>query len=148
MMTVLYRPGEASRMVCIKPSTLRVYVQRFAELLSDEATAVDRPGYRLFTDSDINVLRQARELLDRGFTYERAMAHLRGPRPTRQPAAAPRRPSPPVELGLLEGAVAAWRALAEERGAEVAALRAEVRVLRELLLDGRTAAPITALRHR
>src|SRR5262247_857249 len=58
-MTVLYRPGEAGRAVGVKPSTLRVYVQRFSDLLSDDATAAERPGYRLFTERDVTLLKQA-----------------------------------------------------------------------------------------
>ena len=119
-------------MVGIKPSTLRVYVQRFGELLSDEATAADRPGYRLFTEQDVSLLRQARELLDRGFTYERAAAQLRGPRPAQ---ATPSRRA--ADLSALDSAVQAWKALADERAAEVAELRAEVRALRDLLLGQR-----------
>jgi DNA-binding transcriptional MerR regulator len=133
-------------MVGIKPSTLRVYVQRFAELLSDDATAADRPGYRLFTEQDVSLLRQARELLDRGFTYERAAAQLRGQRPAR-PSAPPRR-TPTSDVAALESAVEAWKALAEERAAEVAELRAEVRALREMVLGQRRPAPIARIRHR
>jgi DNA-binding transcriptional MerR regulator len=146
-MAVLYRPGEAGRMVGIKPSTLRVYAQRFAELLSDEATAADRPGYRLFTEQDVDLLRQARELLDRGFTYERAAAQLRGNRPTR-PAQPGRRSGSGTDVSALEGAVQAWRALAEERGAEVSELRAEVRALREMLRGHRRPTAIARARLR
>src|SRR5688500_12831514 len=145
-MTVLYRPGEAGRMVGIKPSTLRVYVQRFGDLLSDEATAEERPGYRLYTDQDASLLRQAKELLDRGFTYERAATQLRGQRPARP--APPARRSPTSDVSALEGAVEAWRALAEERAAEVAELRAEVRALREMVLGQRRPTPIARIRHR
>ena len=122
-------------MVGIKPSTLRVYVQRFGELLSDDATAADRPGYRLFTDQDVSLLKQARELLDRGFTYERAASQLRGSRPAkREPA---RRAVATSDVAALESAVEAWKALADARAAEVAELRAEVRALREMLLSHR-----------
>ena len=134
-------------MVGIKPSTLRVYVQRFAELLSDDATAADRPGYRLFTEQDVDLLRQARELLDRGFTYERAAAQLRGNRPTR-PVPPPRRSGGTADVSALESAVQAWRALADERGAEVTELRAELRALQEMLRGQRRAAPIARARHR
>ena len=135
-------------MVGIKPSTLRVYVQRFAELLSDDATAADRPGYRLFTDQDVTLLRQAKELLDRGFTYERAAAQLRGQRPARPAPPPARRAQPSSDVAALESAVEAWKALAEERSAEVAELRAEVRSLREMVLGQRRPAPIARLRHR
>src|SRR5258708_40228302 len=74
----LLRPGEASEAVGIKPSTLRVYVQRFGELLSDDAAAGERPGYRLYGTRDVELLGRAKELLGRGFTYDRAIAELRG----------------------------------------------------------------------
>ena len=130
-MTVLYRPGEAGRMIGIKPSTLRVYVQRFSDLLSDDATAADRPGYRLFTDQDVSLLKQARELLDRGFTYERAAAQLRGSRPVKREP--PARRAATSDVAALESAVEAWKSLADARAAEVTELRAEVRALREML---------------
>jgi hypothetical protein len=51
-------------------------------------------------------------------------------------------------VGVLQSAIAAWRGLAEERAAEIATLRDEVRRLQELLVaQRRTVAPLGA-RHR
>ncbi len=152
--TVLLRPGEAAAAIGIKPSTLRVYVQRFGELLSTEVASAERPGYRLYTARDVELLRRAKEMLARGFTYERTAAELR---PTA--VAAPERPAArrrgrrtddeaAENVGVLQSAIAAWRGLAEERAAEIATLRDEVRRLQELLVaQRRTVAPLGA-RHR
>lgn len=130
------RPGDAGRAIGVKPSTLRIYAQRFGELLSSEATG-GSGGYRLFTQADVALLCRARVLLERGFTYERAAAELRPPPLSDAPAAAPRRRVRAAvgsaladRLAILEQAVEAWRALAEERALEVAALRQELRDLR------------------
>ncbi|HEV8637719.1 MAG TPA: MerR family transcriptional regulator [Chloroflexota bacterium] len=155
-MAVLYRPGEAGRAVGVKPSTLRVYVQRFSDLLSDDATAAERAGYRLFTERDVAVLKQARTLLGRGFTYERAAAELRqelgrtGPRPVRRELAPPRRAESALgeQLAALQEAVQAWKALAEERAGELARTREELRALRELAAAQHRAAPIVRRRRR
>src|SRR5581483_4448545 len=143
--TVLLRPGEAAAAIGIKPSTLRVYVQRFGELLSAEVASAERPGYRLYTARDVELLRRAKEMLARGFTYERTAAELR-------PAARRRGRRTDDEaaenVGVLQSAIAAWRGLAEERAAEIATLRDEVRRLQELLVaQRRTVAPLGA-RHR
>jgi DNA-binding transcriptional MerR regulator len=133
------RPGEAAEAIGIKPSTLRVYVQRFGELLSDDANAGERDGGRLYTERDVDTLRRARELIARGLTYERALAELRGG-PSRRPRQVAGGESNPVTLGLqaLEQAVDAWRQLAEERADEIAQLRAELRRLQEMLVGGGT----------
>ena len=163
----LMRPGDAAKAVGIKPSTLRVYAQRFAHLLSDDATAAERPGYRLYTPHDVAVLRQARELLERGFTYERAAASIRGAGSARgtapATAALPRgewqatntrtvaaEPSSGVldQIQALREALQAWKALADERAAEIASLRDEVRHLRELVVTARRPEPRQRLRHR
>jgi DNA-binding transcriptional MerR regulator len=148
----LLRPGEAAAAIGVKPSTLRVYVQRFGALLSDDATAGERPGYRFYTARDVELLKRARELLVRGFTYERAIAELRPgtAQATERQAGARRRRGGADGAGVeaLERAVEAWRALAEERAAEIASLREEVRRLQELLIGARrTPVPIAA-RHR
>ena len=129
----LLRPGEAGRAIGIKPSTLRIYAQRFADLLTDDA-AGGQGGYRVFTEADVAVLRQAKTLLERGFTYERAAAELRPAASTSSGRRRERRAAPRDDVGdrlaILEQAVQAWRALAEERGAEIAALKQELRELR------------------
>ena len=157
-MTVLYRPGEAGRAVGVRPSTLRVYVQRFADLLSDDATAAERPGYRLFSERDVELLKQARTLLGRGFTYERAAEELRadlghgraGPRPSRREPPQPRAADSPrgEQLAALQEAVQAWRALAQERASELGQLRAELRALRELAAAQHRPAPVARRRRR
>src|SRR5689334_17439287 len=137
----MMRPGEAGRAVGVKPSTLRVYAQRFADLLSDDAGGAGHNGYRVFSDQDVALLRQARELLERGLTYEMAFSQLRGAGHAARPAAAPRRREPARgsegevdgRMAPLEQAVQAWRALAEERAAEVSQLKQELRELQERL---------------
>ena len=149
------RPGEAGRAIGVKPSTLRVYAQRFADLLSEDASGSGHSGYRVFSQQDVALLRQARELLERGLTYERAASQLRGAGQGSRSAAPRRReglraPDPEVgtRLAILEQAVQAWRALAEERAAEVAQLKRELRDLQERLPLGRRAAPFGRARAR
>ncbi|HEY3107579.1 MAG TPA: MerR family transcriptional regulator [Chloroflexota bacterium] len=150
------RPGEAGRAVGVKPSTLRVYAQRFADLLSEDAGGSGHNGYRVFSEQDVALLRQARELLERGLTYERAASQLRGAGHGSRPSAAPRRregaraPDSGVDgrLAILEQAVQAWRALAEERAAEVRLLKQELRDLQERLALAQRAAPLTRARPR
>ena len=90
----LLRPSDAGRAIGIKPSTLRVYAQRFADLLSDDAVARDRPGHRLYTAHDVALLRRAREYLDRGLTYERAAEELKAQAQTGRASPSARRESP------------------------------------------------------
>jgi DNA-binding transcriptional MerR regulator len=143
------RPGEAGRAIGIKPSTLRIYAQRFADLLSEDAGGSGHNGYRVFSQQDVAVLRQARELLERGLTYERAASQLRGAGHGSRAPASPRRregaraadPELGQRLAILEQAVQAWRALAEERAAEVAQLKRELRELQDHLAPPRRAAP-------
>ena len=148
------RPGEACRAVGVKPSTLRVYAQRFADLLSEDAGGSGHNGYRVFTEQDVALLRQARELLERGLTYERAASQLRGAGHGARPLAAPRRRDGAADsdvgarLAILEQAVQAWRALAEERAAEVALLKQELRDLQERLALAQRAAPPSRTRPR
>lgn len=143
------RPGEAGRAIGVKPSTLRIYAQRFADLLSEDAGGSGHNGYRVFSQQDVALLRQARELLERGLTYERAARELRGAGHGARASASPRRRESPrtadPELGqrlaILDQAVQAWRALAEERAAEVAQLKQEIRELQDRLASGRARRP-------
>src|SRR5207248_9470540 len=143
------RPGEAGRAIGVKPSTLRIYAQRFADLLSEDAGGSGHNGYRVFSQQDVALLRQARQLLERGLTYERAASHLRGAGHGSRPSAVPRRregaraadPEVGQRLAILDQAVQAWRALAEERAAEVAQLKQEVRDLQARLALERRAPP-------
>jgi DNA-binding transcriptional MerR regulator len=153
----MLRPGEAGLAIGIKPSTLRVYAQRFADLLSDDAGGSGHNGYRLFSERDVALLREAKALLERGFTYQRAASQLRaaGHGPA-TPSAAPRRRGAERaaeadvggRLAILEQAVQAWRALAEERAAEVGQLKREVRDLQERLALASRPAPTTRGRGR
>src|SRR5947207_3115073 len=114
----LLRPGEAASAIGVKPSTLRVYVQRFHELLSDEVASAERPGYRFYTARDVELLRRAKDLLARGFTYDRAIAELRPPaaEPTERPAGRRRGrradAEAPMNVEVLRSAMDAWRSLA------------------------------------
>jgi DNA-binding transcriptional MerR regulator len=154
-----FRPGEAGDAIGIKPSTLRIYAQRFADLLSEDAGGSGRNGYRVFSEADVALLRQAKQLLERGFTYERAAAELRAagygrtaePAPRRSPrssAARVEEKAASEQLAILEQAVQAWRALAEERASEVAALKREVRELQERFGAARRPVPIARTRGR
>ena len=143
---VVFRPGEAGRLIGVQPSTLRIYAQRFGELLGSDAAGTERVGYRFYTQTDIDLLCRARELLARGFTYERTISELRSSQEEEAAMDRRRKTSRSTEtvsshrsssgndlsaqLAVLEQAVNAWRALAEERGAELAALRDENRQLR------------------
>lgn len=133
----MLRPGEAADAIGIKPSTLRVYAQRFAPILSEDASAEPR----LYSARDVELLRRARQLVARGLTYERALADLGGapPRPT---------DTSPLTLGLqaLQQAVEAWRQLAEARADEIAELRAEMRRLQDLVTAGSRLAPVPKVR--
>ena len=142
----VFRPGEAGQLIGVQPSTLRIYAQRFGELLGSDAAGTERVGYRFYTQADIDLLRRARELLARGFTYERTIAELRSSqeeddaldrrrkRIRSTDSASTHRSTGggdlSAQLAVLEQAVNAWRALAEERATELAALREENRQLR------------------
>lgn len=76
------RPAEAAEEIGVPPSTLRLYSVRFAPLLSPEAARpVERgggkPGFRLYSQQDLAVLRDGKSLLERGLTYDEALAELR-----------------------------------------------------------------------
>lgn len=77
-----HRPAEAATVLGVPPSTLRLYSVRFAPLLSDAAARPverggGRPGFRLYSERDLAVLREGKVLLERGLTYEEALAELR-----------------------------------------------------------------------
>ena len=142
----VFRPGEAGRLIGVQPSTLRIYAQRFGELLGSDAAGLERVGYRFYTQADIELLCRARELLARGFTYARTTEELRSSRDEEDAMDRRRKRNrstdvgssqrtstagdATVQLAVLEQAVNAWRALAEERAAELATLREENRQLR------------------
>jgi DNA-binding transcriptional MerR regulator len=86
------KPAEAANRLQMPPSTLRVYSTRFSELLSPAASNPPaspdgRAGHRLYTENDIAVLAKAKNLLNRGITYDQALNELREefPSPDRSP---------------------------------------------------------------
>lgn len=95
-----YRPAEAAHLLGVPPSTLRLYSVRFASLLSPSAAQPverggGRPGYRIYTARDLDVLRDGKSLLERGLTYDEALEELSErwrpvPRRLRQPERSPR----------------------------------------------------------
>lgn len=77
-----YRPAEAAAALGVPASTLRLYSVRFSTLLSEEAAnpterAGGRPGFRLYSEQDLAVLREGKALLEKGSTYDEALRELR-----------------------------------------------------------------------
>jgi DNA-binding transcriptional MerR regulator len=82
-----YRPGEVAKRLDIAPVTLRVWSNEFAAFLGDSAqrtvNADGKANHRIYSDSDITVLKRAGELLASGQTFDqvrRALAEA-GPPP-------------------------------------------------------------------
>ncbi|MHB1005868.1 MAG: MerR family transcriptional regulator [Chloroflexota bacterium] len=77
-----FRPAEAAASLGVPASTLRLYSVRFGAVLSEAAArpverAGGKPGFRLYTEQDLAVLREGKALLERGLTYDDALAELR-----------------------------------------------------------------------
>ncbi len=77
-----YRPAEAAAALGVPPSTLRLYSVRFGPLLSEAAAhpverAGGRPGFRMYGEQDLALLREGKALLERGLTYDEALQELR-----------------------------------------------------------------------
>lgn len=100
-----YRPADAAATLGVPASTLRLYSVRFGPLLSAEAArpierAGGRPGFRLYSEQDLAVLREGKALLEKGSTYDEALRELRRrwrPRLVRPVDAAPQAVGHPVE---------------------------------------------------
>ncbi|HEX5416101.1 MAG TPA: MerR family transcriptional regulator [Chloroflexota bacterium] len=105
-----YQPREVAEFLGIPSSTLRTYAANFGSLLSDRARPDEGDGkgyrHRRYDDADLRLLREAKELLDAGMSYQAALHRLGGeslPRPTarrRRPIRPPARtvavaPAPP-----------------------------------------------------
>lgn len=112
-----YRPREVAELLGVPPSTLRTYAATFGQLLSEEARPDGGHGkgfrHRRYGEADLRVLREAKNLLDAGMSYQAALSRLGGsdfPRPSPRrrsvrphlrtvsidsPPAAPARPVPP-----------------------------------------------------
>jgi DNA-binding transcriptional MerR regulator len=76
-----YSPKDVAQLLSVSSSTLRSWASLFADALSPTAAkppslAGGRLGGRLYTDSDIAVLRKASDLLRDGLSYEQVMATL------------------------------------------------------------------------
>ncbi len=77
-----YKPAEAANALGVPASTLRLYSVRFGSLLSATAArpverAGGKPGFRVYTEQDLAVLREGKALLERGLTYEEALQQLK-----------------------------------------------------------------------
>lgn len=111
-----YRPLEIAQRLGISSSTLRLWSNQFAPLLSEQARkeATDNGGpaaQRRYIDKDLHLLASAKELLDRGLTYEEARARLNqatNPNPDDAP-----HPNTPPSSHSDQGDVQLSRALAE-----------------------------------
>ena len=68
-----YSPGEVAKMLDISAPTLRRYVATFGEYLSDDAR---RQRSRYFSDADISVIAQIRNLTAQGLKIKEIPAHL------------------------------------------------------------------------
>jgi DNA-binding transcriptional MerR regulator len=67
----MYTPGQVSKMLDIPPSTLRRLSKEFAAFLDKT------PGrHRRYSESDINILRQARSMTGQGMTVETILQQL------------------------------------------------------------------------
>ncbi len=77
---MLYRPREIAAELGIAPSTLRLWSVHFASELSDSArkASAEAPwARRRYTDEDLEILLQAKSLLDQGLTYQETKRRLR-----------------------------------------------------------------------
>ncbi len=111
-----YRPIEVAQSLGISSSTLRLWSNQFASLLSEQARkepsgSGSAPAQRRYTDDDLRLLTLAKELLDQGLTYEDTRTRL-------QPPAAPaltHGATPPPQAGTTstQGEADLTRALQE-----------------------------------
>src|SRR4051812_36763717 len=89
-----YRPGEVAKELDIAPVTLRVWSNEFAPFLSDSAqrtvNARGKASHRIYSDSDIAILKRAAELLASGQTFDQVRRALTEAGP------------PPVSIQTLE----------------------------------------------
>lgn len=71
------RPAEVAEQLGVSPATLRRWSQRFAAFLDLGEAAADSHAHRRYTEHDVAVLRQVKELLEQGWTYEHVASQLR-----------------------------------------------------------------------
>lgn len=82
----MHRPKDVADQLGISPATLRLWSNRFADVLSPAAqkatTEAGTSAQRRYTDSDLAIFRRAKTLLGDGNTYESTLAQLQAePRP-------------------------------------------------------------------
>jgi DNA-binding transcriptional MerR regulator len=138
MPSEVYRPVEAAARLGIAGNTLRVYAARFAPVLSASAARqAGEAGHRQYTVDDLALLMRARQLLEAGATYEQALARLAGPpmAQTSGPEQASQSSEAASGLAAMQEALGAWKALAEDRAREVAALRARMSELEQRVVE-------------
>jgi len=124
---VQYRPQEAAQRLGIASSTLRLWSSQFANELSNSARKVaSRDGepiaQRRYTDEDLRVLAQVKELLAQGLTYEEVKRRLRPPVVERAPRERPVAAHPRQEV-LDRNETAPAAAFSEEVQLSIAGLK-------------------------
>jgi DNA-binding transcriptional MerR regulator len=126
----MYRPREIAAELGISPSTLRLWSTRFAPLLSDGARkdSAGTTAQRRYATEDIDVLRQAQQLLSRGRTYAETaeeLAESTAPTKDNSPKAAETGPAFPATLPpvTLEPALKALRDGLEAKDAAISTLQ-------------------------
>ncbi|MHB8991711.1 MAG: MerR family transcriptional regulator [Chloroflexota bacterium] len=125
-----YRPQEVADKLGISPSTLRLWSNRFASALSDQARKIAPGGagtaaQRRYRDEDLETLIKAKELLSQGLTYEETKRRLRqaaDPRPADpQPPESP--PAPALNAQDMDAFLASLRETLEAKDKTIAALK-------------------------
>ena len=120
-----YRPREMAERLGISASTLRLWSNQFADVLSNYATKAptgDRTpaAQRRYTDDDLRTLLRAKALLAQGLTYEETKRRLSQDPPPQQAPPLSDKAAPPEEaLPSLQ----ALRETIEAKDKTIAALR-------------------------
>lgn len=81
---MVLKPQDVARDLGISPSTLRLWSSRFADLLGDQARKLSADGtastaQRRYTDADVAMFMQAKDLLAQGLTYDDVRQRLGAP---------------------------------------------------------------------
>jgi DNA-binding transcriptional MerR regulator len=77
--TVLRSPQVVARELGVSPATLRRWSEEFKPFLSNEATILHGRSHRRYRDADLTVLKQVKEFLNNGLTYEQVRQKFGGP---------------------------------------------------------------------
>lgn len=73
---ILLTPQAAAGELDVSPATLRRWADEFGDFLSPVASPGERRGHRRYTEADMDVLRQVKQLLAEGLTYEQVRQRL------------------------------------------------------------------------